>query len=834
MQHKATLTKRVLSLIMVIAMMLTLAPLSVFAAETTRIVYFQNNWLWTDVRAYSFDAAGNYDVAWPGAAMTFVENDGTYDIYKFEVPATATTVIINGIKNDGSGNRDQTPNLTQFPTGVCHNMMWNGGNSVGTFAYTPPTGEEQEPVEYVTLHYRNTNVWETVNAYVWDMASNTTLNGAWPGEPITETEGHANWYTIEVTEQNAAAGIGFIFGDGTNQTADIVITKSGEYWYDNGIFKAAPASWTDGTVTLVDYEVTLHFANTLGWGGVNLYTWEPFSNAGWPGEATAQDADGFYTASYTYKAPAGKGLNFIFNGGGQTKDLALKPTDFVDGKCERWVVINGSVTDDYGNVRYTADILTDPEAIAISPVVKDKTVTFEYKGATTDKVSVFGTWDNWAKGIAMTPNSHGVFSVTLEDVPTGMHLYKFVVNGAWITDPLNNWIETNAEGNPDSAFLISDPSLDTNTVTVRVHFDAPSAEWNVCAWGADNLEPQYNFVNDVATITLDGRASQYIAFKVRKSIKGNSWAKQSGEIRIDLSNTTSGTIDVYVGAESAGYPVSQKLNGDVVYANKVKSIELDYDKNTVTVSTVKAVSDPETAFSFFYDGKASDIVKSVTTNGGSYVFALNETLDLVTLYKYTVRFNEQVKFTDYDYAININTVYASDKFADEFTYTGTDLGATYTTEITDFVVWAPTAEKVDVALYATGSDDEEGAAFLGAYAMEKGDKGEWRVGMAGDLKNVYYTYRVTVNGKEVEACDPYARSTGVNGNRAMVVDLASTNPEGWDDDKNPNPVTSYTDAVIYELHVRDFSIDDSSGISEANRGKFMAFTERGTTTAGGH
>ena len=145
MQHKATLTKRVLSLIMVIAMMLTLAPLSVFAAETTRIVYFQNNWLWTDVRAYSFDAAGNYDVAWPGAAMTFVENDGTYDIYKFEVPATATTVIINGIKNDGSGNRDQTPNLTQFPTGVCHNMMWNDGNSVGTFAYTPPTGDDTDP-----------------------------------------------------------------------------------------------------------------------------------------------------------------------------------------------------------------------------------------------------------------------------------------------------------------------------------------------------------------------------------------------------------------------------------------------------------------------------------------------------------------------------------------------------------------------------------------------------------------------------------------------------------------------------------------------------------------
>ena len=90
--------------------------------------------------------------------------------------------------------------------------------------------------------------------------------------------------------------------------------------------------------------------------------------------------------------------------------------------------------------------------------------------------------------------------------------------------------------------------------------------------------------------------------------------------------------------------------------------------------------------------------------------------------------------------------------------------------------------------------------------------------------------RITVDGKTVEAVDPYARTTGVNGKRGMVIDLDSTDPEGWENDTNPNPSTSYNDAIIYELHVRDFSIDDDSGME--NKGKYLAFTEEGTTIPG--
>jgi len=98
---------------------------------------------------------------------------------------------------------------------------------------------------------------------------------------------------------------------------------------------------------------------------------------------------------------------------------------------------------------------------------------------------------------------------------------------------------------------------------------------------------------------------------------------------------------------------------------------------------------------------------------------------------------------------------------------------------------------------------------------------------------VYYTYRITIDGDRIEACDPYARAVGINGSRAMVIDLARTDPPGWETDKNPNPLTTYTDAVLYEVHVRDFSADPDSGIRADWRGKFLGLTQTGTTTPGG-
>lgn len=179
---------------------------------------------------------------------------------------------------------------------------------------------------------------------------------------------------------------------------------------------------------------------------------------------------------------------------------------------------------------------------------------------------------------------------------------------------------------------------------------------------------------------------------------------------------------------------------------------------------------------------------------------------------------------------------------DEFAYAG-QLGAIYTPANTEFKVWAPTATKVVLNLYATGSDKEEGAANLGSYEMSKlmdGDKftGVWTVTVDGDLKNVYYTYSVTspdriIDGVETtrETQDVYSFAVGVNSARSMVVDLDSTDPEGWADDKHIY-VEEQSDATIWELQVKDFSYSATSGVSEANRGKYLAFTELGTTLNG--
>lgn len=176
-------------------------------------------------------------------------------------------------------------------------------------------------------------------------------------------------------------------------------------------------------------------------------------------------------------------------------------------------------------------------------------------------------------------------------------------------------------------------------------------------------------------------------------------------------------------------------------------------------------------------------------------------------------------------------IYTSKEFIEAYTYEGDDLGAVWSKEAAVFKVWAPTADAVSVALYESGTAGTDDR--IAKYAMTKGAQGVWSAKVDGDLHGIYYTYFVTMNDKEVEANDPYARTTGVNGNRAMVLNPAAVNPDGWEEDANPHQGMKYTDAVIYELHVRDFSVDDSSGVSTEHRGKFLALTEHGTTSPKG-
>lgn len=176
--------------------------------------------------------------------------------------------------------------------------------------------------------------------------------------------------------------------------------------------------------------------------------------------------------------------------------------------------------------------------------------------------------------------------------------------------------------------------------------------------------------------------------------------------------------------------------------------------------------------------------------------------------------------------------YYTSEYDSQNAYAGNDLGCTYTREKTTFKVWSPEASAVVLCRYATGSDGEAGAKSLGTVDMTKGDKGVWSCTVEGDIVNTYYTYKVTVNNKTQEAVDIYAKAAGVNGDRAMVVDLDSTDPEGWDTDYQREK-TQLSDINVWEIHIRDFSIDVSSGVSEENRGKYKAFTEHTTVNGKG-
>ncbi|MDR0555202.1 MAG: type I pullulanase [Treponema sp.] len=166
--------------------------------------------------------------------------------------------------------------------------------------------------------------------------------------------------------------------------------------------------------------------------------------------------------------------------------------------------------------------------------------------------------------------------------------------------------------------------------------------------------------------------------------------------------------------------------------------------------------------------------------------------------------------------------------------TGGVLGALYSPKKTVFRVWAPGADALETLLYDHGGEqfagDPAGEKPLSTVSLTPSGGGFWEGEIPGNLKNTYYVYAVTREGLTKQAVDPYARAVGVNGMRGMVIDLPATDPPGFRERKRP-PLAAPTDAVIYELHVRDLSAHPQSGISR--RGKFLGLTEGGAKNAEG-
>ena len=163
-------------------------------------------------------------------------------------------------------------------------------------------------------------------------------------------------------------------------------------------------------------------------------------------------------------------------------------------------------------------------------------------------------------------------------------------------------------------------------------------------------------------------------------------------------------------------------------------------------------------------------------------------------------------------------------------YKGNDLGLSYTPKAATFKIWAPTATAVRINFYKT----DLGGVSDRTEQMKKMANGVWQVSIPQNLKDQYYTFQVYINNVwSNELVDPYAKACGTNGVRAQVINLKETNPIGWEQDQSPNfsKGNKQTDAVIYELHIRDASIHANSGIK--NKGKYLGLTELGTTNTAG-
>ena len=392
------------------------------------------------------------------------------------------------------------------------------------------------------------------------------------------------------------------------------------------------------------------------------------------------------------------------------------------------------------------------------------------------------------------------------------------------------------------------PAMAANDlITVRLHYhreDDNYEGWEMWFWdehGITALEPPYAFEEIdgemIATIQVKPGTTK-IGYIVRQP----DWTKDVEHDQfINITGVLGGTVDFYVESgvpsqpSKEAYPTIDELiankflvlgddveTGVVITANRYDPKDANGNPRIVLQMSSKMdyVADVNTFTVHNKDGAVA--VKECKPVGQYYYLTLAEELDLSRTYNVT--------FEGRDYAVSMPDYYSNAEFEKQFTYTGNDLGATYTKEKTSLRVWAPTAIEVKVNLYTNGDPDAQ-AEPVEQVTMTEDVNGTWVATLEGDRNGTYYTYVVTTDTETNETLDPYARTTGVNGKRGMIIDLDATNPEGRDKDKDPHYDSNFTDVVIYELHVRDLSSDASSGIK--NVGKFLGLIETGTTNAAG-
>ncbi|MDY0849436.1 type I pullulanase [Bacillus thuringiensis] len=350
----------------------------------------------------------------------------------------------------------------------------------------------------------------------------------------------------------------------------------------------------------------------------------------------------------------------------------------------------------------------------------------------------------------------------------------------------------------------------SKTTEIIIHYKEKlgnTKDWNLWLWGENANGTSYQFTGEdefgkYAKIKIDGDYNR-VGFIVRT----NEWEKDGGDRWIE--NIKDGRAEVWI------------LSGDEKVYNSKPSSDLSIQKATIDGFHEITVT---TNVPFNIKEKKIEIegikIKNITPydiNSGD----ITNKVKIITEQKIDLKQTYKVKIENLaDTNTEIGKVIRSEEFDNLFYYGGNDLGNIYTPQHTKFRLWAPTASEAKLVTYKKWSDK------IGAEInMQQGEKGTWTSELKGNQKGLFYTYKVKIGDKWTEAVDPYVRAASVNGDKGAVVNLEETNPKKWKANKKPkfkNP----EDAIIYELHVRDLSIQPESGIKQ--KGKYLGVTEKGT------
>lgn len=369
-----------------------------------------------------------------------------------------------------------------------------------------------------------------------------------------------------------------------------------------------------------------------------------------------------------------------------------------------------------------------------------------------------------------------------------------------------------------------------NGVTIKLHYiryNEDYDDWSLWLWGPGNDGSEYTFTKqegeegvctEVVFESVDGDD------QIGVIIKYKDWEKKDvNEDRyLDLSKIKDGVLDVYFVQEEEQifYSAEELQTGQRI--TKAQYDDMNQISFTVYCTDMTAEQLEKNGVSIEEAGTVYSLELSEITQDGQIISGtgiLDHSVDL-SEGNYLLIDGTEKK------VIEAGDVFSTEAFEEAYYYDGDDLGAVYGKEATAFRVWAPTASQVEVNLYKTGDGDD----FIESHSMEKGEKGTWYLNLSGDYKNVYYTYSVTVQGDTEEAVDPYAKACGVNGMRGMIIDLDETDPDGFSEEEKP-VLESFSDIILYEMSIRDYTIDESSGVQE--KGKYLGLTEEGTVNSKG-